>query len=93
MAKFFVGQMVRHIRSESGRVPVGAEGRIIEIGDILSDIGTTDCRVLFYGFKSSRGTDEFCSAFDQLEPILPEGAQPSEFSFTELMDNLGVVVA
>lgn len=31
--------------------------------------------------------------YHEIEPILPEGAQPSEFSFTELMDNLGVVVA
>lgn len=31
--------------------------------------------------------------YHEIEPILPEGAQPSEFSFTELMDNVGVVVA
>lgn len=43
--------------------------------------------------KGNNGATRFGPSSAQLEPILPEGAQPSEFSFTELMDNLGVVVA
>lgn len=34
-----------------------------------------------------------CSAFWQIEPILPEGSAPSEYTFQQLMDNLQEVMA
>lgn len=93
MAKFFVGQRVRLKFSRiSGRVPAGAEGVIYAIRESIGDAGlVNECDVIFSDWPSPTGT--YGVLFGQLEPILPEGAQPSEFSFTELMDNLGVVVA
>ena len=104
MAKFFVGQRVRLVRSDFSK-NVGAEGvishmgpwksgDILPIGFILLGSGTDVIvkwkQVMKY---KERMTDHGPCTLHRLEPILPEGAQPSEFSFTELMDNLGVVMA
>jgi len=35
----------------------------------------------------------FFPSTSQLEPILPEGSAPSEFTFQQLMDNLQEVMA
>lgn len=95
MAKF-IGQMVRvsWVGSPENLFLVGMSGRITEKREF-------DGEETIYGLDISRietvlekGQVFHIGFFsDQLEPILPEGAQPSEFSFTELMDNLGVVVA
>lgn len=89
MAKFFVNQRVRIISADRGEFEflVGLEVIVTELGAV-DDIG----RFGNIGIVTPSG-DEFVFFPWELEPILPEGAQPSEFSFTELMDNLGVVVA
>ena len=103
MAKFFVGQRVRLVRPKNPS-NYGLTGRITIIrayvmGDILPNgkhfIGeSAECWLEFDQCRRDETGDSVgASLFERLEPILPEGAQPSEFSFTELMDNLGVVVA
>lgn len=87
----FVGQRVRLVGCEwNGDTPnpTGLEGRLrrptgpgVFTGKWYEWTVDTDC-----------GRSIQCDSHE-VEPILPEGAQPSEFSFTELMDNLGVVVA
>lgn len=92
MAKFFSGQRVRIVCAESNCN--GRECRIREV----SVVGWMDDETSFIGcsvdLPSARIESDWC-VFEnhELEPILAEGAQPSEFSFTELMDYLGVVVA
>lgn len=93
MANHFVGALVRINCPDS--YEHGVECRIIET-DVKG--WSIDCGS-FVGCKvnikcSTDPRYEFC-VFEnhELEPILPEGAQPSEFSFTELIDNLGVLVA
>lgn len=95
MAKF-IGQRVRvsWVGSTENSLFVGMSGRIVEKREFDGErtiYGLDICRiekVLDKGLVFHIG---FFS--EQLEPILPEGAQPCAFSFTELMDNLGVVVA
>lgn len=99
MAKWFVGQPVRlrampltgiHVDS----VPVGTEGRIVSlqfrpkgyptsVGPLSFD---SDCVVDFiqYGLRSTETS--------RLEPILPEGAAPSEYTAEELFEKLGINV-
>lgn len=87
MAKFFVGQRVRIVKVYKAKEALGKEATLLR----WRESGCWEASVDGYGEWFNGlwyGFDE-----DQLEPILPEGAQPSEFSFTELMDNLGVVVA
>lgn len=95
MSKFFVGQRVRLVRSVSGIVPIGSEGIVYSIGVVDcggGDFG--DCLVKYPGYPSGFVVDDCWAAdFDQLEPILPEGSAPSEFTFQQLMDNLREVMA
>lgn len=93
MVKFFLGQRVKVV-SVDGYAPnsglIGVEGVVNELGcewDSVSGIRNDGIGVTMLG------ADDWAFGEWQLEPILPEGAQPSKFSFTELMDNLGVVVA
>lgn len=93
MAKFFIGQGVKVV-SVDGYVPnaslIGVEGFVNELDcewDSVSGVRNDGVGVTMLA------NDDWAFGEWQLEPILPEGAQPSEFSFTELMDNLGVVVA
>lgn len=92
MAKFFVGQRVRKISSDVPYplVSIGAEGvierfgirpkgTVLPSGKILSQDNDVWVR---YGDKVY---SEVCA---HIEPILYDGAQPSEFSYSELMDNL-----
>lgn len=97
MAKFFVGCRVRLVQATKVERN-GWEGVITSITHHSKGTPTRggiplqhdcDCVVLWYEDMSRK----YATAFWQIEPILPEGAQPSEFSFTQLMDNLGVVVA
>lgn len=105
MAKFFVGQRVKLV-SATTLSNVGSQGVIthlgswrpgdrLPIGEVIDDGYWPDVIVQWDGYVSYGGVriDQGPSNTSRLEPILPEGAQPSEFSFTELMDNLGVVVA
>jgi len=88
MSIFFVGQLVRI--KDGGNFPqlTGADARIIGDsvvdGDYVWDISSAGESCWYI---------EKYGASDILEPILPEGHKPSEFSFSELMDNLGVMVA
>lgn len=92
MNRFFVGQRVRHVRTVSGRVPVGAEGVIREIGTVITWAGPADCRVLWRGYEHLFAST--ATGFDQIEPILPEGAAPSEFTtLHDLLSSLEGVVA
>lgn len=63
---------------------------IVKCGN--GDLG--DCLVTYPGFPSGYvDHDSWASDFDQLEPILPEGSAPSEFTFQQLMDSLQEVMA
>ncbi len=89
MSSFFVGQRVRivWVHLERNASMVGREGRIIEISDrdpkmTIHGLDISPIRtVVNDGMRTSYGY-----AADQLEPIIPDGAKPSEFSYQELMD-------
>lgn len=101
MVTWFVGQRFRVVRSDRDSGNIGITGRITHIGNYkygdtlpsgLLYVGNgADCHVSLDS-KTIDGWYQCPAKFSQLEPILPEGAQPSEFSFSELMDNLGVVL-
>lgn len=90
MSRFFVGQRVRIVGLEySGPSPhpKGLEGRIVEYGEMWPPSGisydwsvTTDCG------------RSFLANSDELEPILPEGAAPSKYTFQQLMESLQEVL-
>lgn len=97
MSKFFVGQRVRIVRAKTAIECIGREGRII--GPLcvarnrkcgiwegfpteVDGIGHIDPEGMSYVFRP-----------EYLEPILPEGSAPSEFTFQQLMDNLQEVMA
>lgn len=84
MSKFFVGQRVRVVSST--RLPqfVGAETRIEGIDDHHR---SPYILALRNGFRRVR------SSALNIEPILPEGSAPSEFTFQQLLDNLQEVMA
>lgn len=77
MSRFFVGQRVR---VKFAHTPAGAPcvGREAVINDII------ELKFVGYGLDISPiewdGEMWRCWAADQLEPILPEGAAPSEFT-------------
>lgn len=91
MAKWFIGQRVKLARPS---VPehFGCTGFIhsfefqekgTECADGLLDTDT-DCTVMWDG-----QTVECCQLLSQLEPILPNGAKPSEFvSVKDLLDSI-----
>ena len=89
MHNLFVGQLVRIVCDFS--VFDGAETRIIG----LDVPGWDDEFGEYRGVQVDLVFEGGPVAFEcyEVEPILPEGHKPSEFSFSELMDNLGVVVA
>lgn len=98
MSKFFVGQRVRIIWSLAWPELAGQEGRII--GADVSDAVTN--RSEWQVAPDSWGSDlcpyacpagRFAPSSGQLEPILPEGAAPSEYTFHRLMDSLQEVSA
>lgn len=90
MSKFFVGQRVRLVRATRPE-NVGLEGRINRFeftprGTICrtGKPATIDCDcVVDYDTAG-----DCCDHTSRLEPIIPEGAAPSELSYTELMDRL-----
>lgn len=84
MSKFFVGQRVRVVSST--RLPqfVGAETRIEGIDDHHRSP---------YILALRRGVRRVRSSAQHIEPILPEGAAPSVYTFQQLMDELQEAVA
>lgn len=101
MAKFFVGQRVRIVRAKhpennglTGVIShIGPWGRMDRLpsGDRLLD-RSADC-YLRLDRPRHDGRTSGANDFDQLEPILPEGAAPSDFTFQQLMENVGMVPA
>lgn len=88
MSRFFVGQRVRLVKSFSGND--GLEGRIRTLSVVPADAGWFDCYV-DWADGSRDGPSGYATSFWQIEPILPEGHQPSEFTtLTDLLDSLGV---
>lgn len=94
MSRFFVGQRVRvvHVTSYDRQDLLGIEGHIIEARKFY-------CGTVAFGLDVApitpiiEGGQRYWLAWhpDQLEPILPEGAQPSEFeTLAELIDSLQV---
>ena len=95
MAKFKVGDRVRIIFSYGWPELSGQEGRIIEVATDKGVEGISEWRVApdswgsyMAPYKGINGAAKFAPNSSQLEPILYDGAQPSEFSYSELMDNL-----
>ncbi|ARZ74062.1 hypothetical protein CCR98_07720 [Stenotrophomonas sp. WZN-1] len=88
MSKFFVGQRVRI--KLSGEFPhlAGTEARIIGDGIVGSDP--------VWEISAAGEDDWYVEKYQApfvLDPILPEGSAPSEFTFQQLMDNLQEVMA
>jgi hypothetical protein len=87
MSKFFVGQRVRVIDCEDPCIE-GEEARII--GESIYE--GVDC----WDVEAIGRNDLYCEKWEAdwiLEPILPEGSAPSEFTFQQLMDSLQEVMA
>jgi hypothetical protein len=88
MAKFFVGQRVRVTRSDFYPEMIGIEARIIEEALVEGD----DSWLLRAGGEPKWYVEKHNAPYC-LEPILPEGAAPSDFTFQQLMDSLQEVSA
>lgn len=108
MARFFVGQRVKVVQSIWPQ-NMGVEGTILHTGvwkngDVLPsgrmlsissgatyvDLYVSWDRPVFAG-GSDRQQAPINSS--RVEPILPEGAAPGEFTFQKLMENVGMVPA
>lgn len=95
MAKFKVGDRVRILWSNSWPELAGKDGVIEAASPSRGALGTSDWLVApsewgthMAPYPGIIGGDCFGPNSSQLEPILYNGAQPSEFSYSELMDNL-----
>ncbi|QQP96521.1 hypothetical protein [Lysobacter enzymogenes] len=87
MAKFFVGQRIKKTRGVAG---IGVTGRLISFNASEDYDATAE---LDSGVTNQSGEPippghEVWIHLEQWEPIIPEGAQPGECSFQELMDHL-----
>ena len=91
VSNLFVGQRVRIVVYQwfgMDTHPSGLEGVLYK----PTCVGAYTGKVYEWGVETKCGRRVLCDRHE-VEPILPEGAKPSEFSFSELMDNLGVVLA
>ena len=97
MSKFFVGQRVRLVRPINPK-RIGEEGFINHVAHIPKGTMTrlagptpwdADCGV---NWDPSPNQIHAC-AFWQIEPILPEGAQPLGYSFEQMMSEFWVTEA
>lgn len=95
MTRFFVGQRVRvkYVIDKANNGLVGAEGVVTELQDFTSVGGYVGYGLDIAGIKFVPGLGWVAWSQEQLEPILPSGHQPSEYTFDKLMDELrsGVV--
>lgn len=103
MVRFFVGARVKIVRADYA-VNNGLTGFITHFGnwgfgeklpngDIYGGRSRADC---FLDLDSPRVTDgriQVPARLEQLEPILPEGAQPLGYSFEQMMSEFGVAEA
>jgi hypothetical protein len=98
MSRFFVGQRVRLARPLNPKNK-GWEGRVVYVGAVatgqeiggfrMKPVRVCNCAVLW---DQSGFTHPQCT--DQLEPIQPEGSQPSEFTtLHDLLTSLEGVAA
>lgn len=96
-----MGQRVRILYSNNWPELAGGEGRIVRflapraIDDFRGEVEVSPDA---WGSSSAphpglRDGAWFFPSTSQLEPILPEGSAPSEFTFQQLMDNLQEVMA
>lgn len=101
MAKFFVGQRVRILKSNGWPELAGEEGMIVGVAEDCGIYGDSewnvapDCWGSDIGIcPASNGALRFSPPGHFLEPILYDGAQPIAESFEEMMGKLreGVVV-
>lgn len=84
MSKFFVGQRVRIVscRNSIMQFMVGQEG-------VIEQESTVNPKNWLVSGARNVKDGRPCSWHqDRLEPILPEGAAPSVYTFHELMDSL-----
>lgn len=86
MSRFYVGQRVRIKWSVAWPELAGQEGRIVGLSDDDGIEGCSEWDVApdCWGtpdapWEGVNGADWFAPNSRQLEPIQPEGAQPSEF--------------
>jgi len=99
MAKFFVGQRVRIKWSKNWPELAGQEGVIS--GSLVNYPNSHECGWPVspdsWGSQNSPYSHprdgRFAPGEDQLEPILPEGAQPLGYSFEQMMSEFGVTEA
>jgi hypothetical protein len=83
MAKFFVGQRVRIIGTVNPTMVI----HVGKSGQIISGSRAFDAHWCVDDLKATNGKRAVW-AEHHLEPILPEGAAPSIYSYQELMDKL-----
>ncbi len=95
MSKFFVGQRVRILRSNGWPEIAGSEGVIVSRcpdkgihGDSQWWVAPDQWGSHVAPYLSICGAHNFGPNEDQLEPMLPEGAAPSVYTFQQLMDSL-----
>lgn len=95
MAKFFVGQRVRILHSENWPELAGKEGVVVGLNPDVSFDPRCEVEVnpICWGgrrapYRGRFGANVFSPKREWLEPILPEGSTPSEFTFQQLMDSL-----
>lgn len=100
MGKFFVGALVKIVRAD---YPVnnGLTGFITHFGNLgyLEKLPTgelyggktvADCFLELDSPRVTDGRTRVPARLEQLEPILPEGAQPLGYSFEKMMSEFGV---
>lgn len=98
MSRFYVGQRVRILWSKAWPELSGQQGMVVgtDPGNCLSE--RSEYRVAPDSWGSDYapciaqdGAVRFAPGGDQLEPILPEGAAPSEFeTLADLLESLEV---
>ncbi|MHC1670468.1 hypothetical protein ACODUO_15010 [Stenotrophomonas maltophilia] len=100
MSKFFVGQRVRILWSLGWPEISGYEGVIVSEARDSGIHGRSQWKVAPKQWgecvaprEGDAGGWIFAPGEDQLQPILPEGSAPSEYTFHQLMDSLREVVA
>lgn len=95
MSRFFVGQRVRvkYVKNPCNSYLVGQEGRITEVQDFTNYGGYVGYGLDIQPISLDGSQGWIAFSGDQLEPILPSGHQPSEYTFDKLMDELRSGVA
>lgn len=93
MSKFFVGQRVRIVGAGSSKFLIGEETRINEIS-VRAYCAEAGEQYIGHRTEAVNASGRlFVARESWLEPILPEGSAPSEYTFQQLMDNLQEVMA